>query len=67
MWSVNSSLEKHPSITPGTYDGLASGYFVEVIFENGRKSEKIEMTHGVRGINCEIKLQVTNSGQLIEI
>jgi len=27
------SLREHPIIQPGNYDGLWSGYFVEILFE----------------------------------
>lgn len=58
------SLEAYPIIKPGTYDGLWSAYFVEVLFENGRKSEKIELDQGVRGINCKCIVEVDNDGYL---
>lgn len=59
------SLENHTFITPGKYDGLWSGYYVEIIFENGRKSEKIKLNQGVRGINCKCQVEVNLEGEVI--
>lgn len=56
------SVEKHPTITPGEYKGLQSAYYLEIIFENGKRSPKIEMHCGVRGINCETDVRVTEDG-----
>lgn len=58
------SLEAHPIIFPGTYKGLWSAYYVEVLFENGRKSEKIKLDGGVRGINIDCKVTVDEDGYL---
>jgi len=56
------SIEKHEMIIPGTYDGLWSGYIVNIIFHNGNKSHDIEVDEGVRGINCKCKATVTEDG-----
>lgn len=58
------SLEAYPIITPGTYNGLWSAYFVEVLFENGRKSQKIKLDGGVRGVNCKCTVKVDEDGYL---
>lgn len=58
------SLEKHPIITSGKYAGLWSAYFVEVLFENGRKSEAIKLDGGVRGVNCKCEVVVDEEGWL---
>jgi hypothetical protein len=58
------SLEAYPIIRPGIYDGLWSAYFVEIIFENGKKSKKIELDGGVRGVNCKCIVEVKEDGYL---
>lgn len=45
------SLEREQMIIPGTYDGLWSAYYVEIIFHNGNKSHKIKLDEGIRGVN----------------
>jgi len=52
------SLKQEHFIIPGQYKGLWSGYFVEIIFNNGKKSAKIELDGGVRGINCDCDVMV---------
>jgi hypothetical protein len=56
------SLEKEPMIIPNEYDGLWSGYYVEILFHNGNKSHKIKLDGGVRGINCKCKVKVDKDG-----
>lgn len=58
------SLEKEPYIIPGEYDGLWSGYYVNVIFHNGNKSHDIKVNEGVRGMNCKCKVIVDKEGQV---
>ena len=58
------SLEAHSIITPGTYEGRWTAYYVEVLFENGRKSGKIKLDGGVRGFNIECKVLVDDDGYL---
>lgn len=59
-----STEEKQPLIIPGVYDGLWSAYYLEIIFKNGNKSESIKTIEGVRGMNCEVKVIVTNDGSV---
>jgi len=56
------SLEKEPMIIPNEYDGLWSGYYVEIIFHNGNKSHLIKLDGGIRGVNCECKVTVDEDG-----
>ena len=58
------SIEKHPFIIPGEYDGLWSAYYVKVIFRNGNMSEPIKLDGGVRGVNCDCKVTVDKEGVL---
>ena len=58
------SLEKHPYIKEGKYDGLWSAYYVEVFFDDGSRSDKIKLDIGVKGINLECKITVDNEGWL---
>lgn len=53
------SAEQHPELTPGTYKGLASGYGLEILYDNNTRSNRIVMVAGVRGINCEMDVKVT--------
>ena len=64
---MGKSLNPHNAIIPGVYDALWSAYFIEIIFDNGRKSGKIEMNQGVRGINCKVKVEVGSDGYVREI
>jgi len=61
---MGKSIEQHKHIAPGEYKGLWSGYFVEIVFENGSKSEKIKLDEGVRGINCKCEVIVDENGFL---
>ena len=56
------SLEKQTMITPGKYKGLWSGYYVKIIFENGRHSKEFKVNNGVRGINCDCDIIVDKDG-----
>ena len=56
------SLEQHPIIQPNTYKGLWSAYYVVIIFENKRKSEKIKLDNGVRGVNIDCEVIVDSDG-----
>jgi len=56
------SLEQQLYILPGNYDGLWSGYYVEIIFHNGNKSQRINLNNGIRGINCKCEVVVTDDG-----
>lgn len=56
------SVEQQPMIIPGVYDGLWSAYYIQIIFSNGNKSEKIKVDQGVRGINCSCKITVDKDG-----
>ena len=58
------SIEKHPIIIPGNYDGLWSGSYVEIIFHNGEKSEPIKLDQAVRGVNCKCRVMVMITGLL---
>jgi len=58
------SLEKVPIIEPGIYPGLWSAYFVQIVFANGRTSEKIAVDEGVRGVNCKCSVTIDEEGQL---
>lgn len=60
--TLAKSIEQHSIIEPGEYDGLWSGYYVEVVFKNGKKSQPIKVNMGVRGINCECKVEVDSEG-----
>ena len=46
------------NLSDGEYKGLWSAYFVEVILNNDTKSEPIEVSVGIRGINykCEVDI-----------
>jgi hypothetical protein len=59
------SLEPQTIITPGSYDGLWSAYYVEIIFDNKRKSGKIKLNNGVRGMNIPCKVVVTEDGWVL--
>jgi hypothetical protein len=59
------SIEKEPMIIPGTYDGLWSAYYVEILFRNGKKSHKIKLDEGVRGINCKCTVVVEKDGSIV--
>lgn len=56
------SIEKHPIIHPGDYDGLWTANHVVILFDNGSKSAPIKLTQGVRGVNCECKVRVHKDG-----
>jgi hypothetical protein len=56
--------EKQPFILPGIYDGLWGAYYLEIIFDNEKKSEPIKTIEGVRGMNCSVKVIVTNDGTI---
>lgn len=58
------TVEKQPFILPGVYDGLWSAYTLVIIFENGNKSEGIKTIEGIRGINCDVKVIVTDDGTI---
>ena len=58
------SLENYPIIEPGEYKGIWSGYFVKIIFANGKKSEDIEVTCGVRGMYCDCDIRVNEYGKI---
>lgn len=58
------SLHKQEYLVPGEYEGLWSGYFVEIVFDNGMRTGKIELAQGVRGINCKCKVFVEEDGFL---
>lgn len=64
MFNTAKSLEKYPIIKPGTYPGLWSAYYVEVLFENGKRSDKIKLNSDVRGLNCKCTVTVDDEGQL---
>jgi hypothetical protein len=49
-------------IIPGVYDGLWSGYKVEVIFKNGNKSEAFEVNEGIRCVNCKCEVEIKEDG-----
>lgn len=59
------SIDKYTCLKPGNYDGLWSGYYVEVLFENGKRSQKLEVNEGCRGINVPCKIKVWKNGQII--
>lgn len=56
------SLEKEPFIITGEYDGLWSGYYVNIIFHNGNKSHDIRLNEGIRGVNSKCKVSVDEDG-----
>ena len=62
FFNIPTSVEKHPQITPGTYKGKMSGYSLKIIFNNGKESEHIKMNEGIRGINCEVDVEVHEEG-----
>lgn len=51
------SLEK-VNIPDGKYKGLWSAYFVDVILPSGAKSMPIEVSLGVRGMNCKCEVEI---------
>lgn len=56
------SLEQHPLILPGEYNGLWSAYYVRIMFHNGTESEPIKLELGVKGRNCKCKVTVDDDG-----
>jgi len=56
------SLEKQSMIIPNKYKGLWSAYYVEILFHNGNKSEKIKLDQGIRGTNCDCDVTVDKDG-----
>ena len=58
---VKSITEKVPQVTTlpdGLYDGLWSGYVIEVSY-NGKKYD-LTTEEGVRGINIKVVVQIEN-------
>ena len=62
--TTGDTVEKQPFILPGIYDGLWSAYTLVIIFANGNKSENIKTIDGIRGINCSVKVIVTDDGTI---
>lgn len=57
-----TSIEKQPMIIPGFYKGIWSAYTLEIIFDNGNKSELIKLDNGIRGFNHECEVEVLADG-----
>jgi hypothetical protein len=64
MYTLNKSKEQHPMIRPGKYKGLQSAYYLTILFDNGNKSEPIEMEGGVRGLDCSMDVTVSVDGTI---
>ena len=58
------SIEKQPMVIPGEYKGIWSAYYVRIIYHNGNQSEPIEVSTGIRGVNCSCKITVEKDGNL---
>ena len=57
-------IKKDLSIPFGEYNGLWSGYTVEILQERVEKSKPIKLDRGIRGINCKCKVRVDKDGQI---
>ena len=53
------SLEK-VTVPDGKYKGLWSGYVIQVILPVGLKSLPINVSTGVRGINCKCEVEISD-------
>ena len=58
------SLEKYPDIKEGVYVGLWSAYYVEILFSDGSRSDKIKLDIGVKGMNLRCRITVDKKGIL---
>lgn len=62
IWMLPTSVEKHTQITPGKYKGKMGGYSLTIIFDNGNESGPIKMDKGIRCINCDADVEVSDDG-----
>lgn len=51
-------------IAPGKYNALWSAFYVVIVFDDGKLSKEIKVNKGVKGINCECKVEVDSEGNL---
>ncbi len=56
------SLEKYPIIKPGQYNGLWSGFFVDVMLDGESTYKHIKLNRAVKGLNCKCAVVVDEEG-----
>lgn len=59
---MTKSLEKQTKFGQGRYDGLWSGFNVQIFYADGTLSESFKVDKGVKGINVQCVVDVDRNG-----